>query len=109
MPHRLIARLLQEWREAERDLATLRSDAPAEVRAAAQGRVASLRTGYQEAHRALQELHRLDGPSDGQPATPYAYTGMVPRGGAACGDGMVESEGSDHGGTLEMPGRPLSR
>jgi hypothetical protein len=109
MPHRLIALLLQDWREAERELATLPGDAPAEVRAAAQGRVASTRTGYQEAHRALQELYRLDGASDAQPATPYAYTGMVPRGRAACQEAMVEPEGSDRGGMVDVPGEPLPR
>ena len=88
MPDRLVALLLQEWREAERERLALPPDASAEARATAQRRVDTLRTAYHEAHRVLGELHdrsttaprvSLHQASEADLAKAFAYTGMAAR------------------------------
>jgi hypothetical protein len=57
MPERLVALLLREWRQAERDLDSLPSTAKRRDRADAERRVETLRAAYQESARALEQLH----------------------------------------------------
>ena len=80
-------------------MSALGGDAPAEACAAAEARVETLRTGHQEAYRALRELHDgipgsalRDGP-DPRPSD-YAYTGMAPRARAEHREGMAGSRGN---------------
>ena len=59
MPERIVAALLCEWRNAERELLAARP----RDRVEAQRRVDSLRTAYHEAARALEELQAHAPPS----------------------------------------------
>ena len=60
MPDRLVAQLLKEWREADRALEAIPTDAPPEQYADAQRRVDSLRTAYHEAARVLELIQRAE-------------------------------------------------
>jgi hypothetical protein len=75
MPDRIVAMLLREWRQAERDLEVAHPGDRDDL----QRRVDSLRTGYHEAARALALLQAGGAADQPRPATSDEILDMVTR------------------------------